>query len=266
MTFLVRVAVLGLGDEGKVLASELLASGAQVIGFDTGRIKRPPVPVAQTLSEAVTDSDIVISLVSSSSASKIADEAAQFLKPGAIFADSNTTTPSVKQKMATTLPVGSFVDVAIMGSLADFGKKVPFLISGEGSLSFKEAMVSFGFNVEYLSDLPGDAASRKLLSNLIQNGLTAVVIDALWAAKSLGIETWAFDHLNKELENMDAGKLHSYLSSTARNSKRDSVEISEVIEMLATSHYESTVVNSIELTLSHVIHGRKIPFAELDRD
>ena len=266
MTFLVRVVVLGLGDDGKVLASALLESGAQVVGFDTGRIKRPPAPVAQTLSEAVTQADIVLSLVSGSSASKIAEEAGQFLKPGAIFADLNTTTPSVKQKMAKMLPAGSFVDVAIMGSLADFGKKVPLLISGEGSSRFKEAMVSFGFDVKFLSDLPGDAAGRKLLSNLIQKGLKAVVIDALWAATSLGIEAWALDYLNHELENMDAEKLQTYLSDTAQNSKRDSVEISEVIEMLATSHYESTMVNSIELTLSHVIHGRKIPFADLDRD
>jgi hypothetical protein len=36
--------------------------------------------------------------------------------------------------------------------------------------------------------------------------------------------------------------------------------------VLAEAGYESTTLNGIGLTLSHVMHGRKIPFADLSHD
>jgi hypothetical protein len=40
--------------------------------------------------------------------------------------------------------------------------------------------------------------------------------------------------------------------------------MADVVEMLSDAEYESTTVRGVELTLSRVIHGVRVPFAELD--
>ncbi|MEY2945606.1 MAG: hypothetical protein RL243_358 [Actinomycetota bacterium] len=56
------------------------------------------------------------------------------------------------------------------------------------------------------------------------------------------------------------------INETGKNPKRGSVEMGDVVEMLAEAGYESTMANGISLTLSHIMHGRKIPFANLSED
>jgi len=45
-----------------------------------------------------------------------------------------------------------------------------------------------------------------------------------------------------------------------------SVEMTDIVEMLAAANYDSTLVNGVGLTFSHVMHGRKVPFADLSED
>ena len=104
--------------------------------------------------------------------------------------------------------------------------------------------------------------NKELLSEFLTNGLGAISSDFLWAAKHLGLEEWAFTQLQNRFgadSEMTAGEL---ITSVQRNSKRMTVEMSEITELLVSSGYESTMVHGILATLSQAMHGKKIPYSD----
>jgi 3-hydroxyisobutyrate dehydrogenase-like beta-hydroxyacid dehydrogenase len=265
MSTQLKIAVLGLGEEAGLIAAGLQAAGAEVIGFDSAKPKRPPVAVAESAEAAVADADVVLSLNSASASLRVAEGVASALKPGAVFADLNTGTPSLKRKLAEILG-DSFVDVAIMKPVAGLAEKVPCAIAGPAAKRFVQLMTPLGMQLDYVSDTAGEAAARNLLRGLLEKGIAAVVVDTLWAAKSLGLQDWAIEAIKAELESSGSETVQAQLDDTGKYPKRKSVEMADVVEMLSEAKYDSTMVNGIELTLSHVIHGRKIPFADLSDD
>ena len=261
----VKVAVLGLGELALQLANGLKNAGADVIGFDSSKPKYSPIPVADTLAAAVAEADLVLSLNSSTASLRMAEIASSHLKPGAVFADLNTSTPSLKRKLAEILPEGSFVDAALMGSVGEV-TDLPIAVSGPGAAEFIKRLSGLGLKLDFVSEVPGEAAARKLVWNLLERGMATLMTDTLWAAKSMGMEDWAIEAIKAEFNASTEQTVQEYLNETGRNPKRGSVEMGDVAEMLAEFGYESTKVNGIALTLSHVMHGRRIPFADLSGD
>lgn len=262
----VKIAVLGLGGEAGQLATALAAGGADVIGFDTAKIKRPPVPMAESAAAAVADADLVLSLNSSSVSARTAESVAGALKPGAVYADLNAGTPAQKRKLAGLLPAGTFVDVALLKSVTQTGQNVDCEAAGEAAELFQKLLAPLGASVTVVSANPGDAAARNLIRSLFARGTAAVIADTLWAAKSMGLEAWAIEAIKDQFDAGSAQTVQDYLDDTGKHPKRHSVAMTDVVEMLSESNYDSTLVNGIGLTFSHIMHGRKIPFADLSDD
>lgn len=257
-----RIAVLGLGEAGSLIASGLEAQGADVVGFDPARPRTANVTLSQSAEEAISGADIVLSINSASASIRVAEHASQHLKPGALFCDLNTGTPSLKARLSQLFPDGSFVDVAVMKPVPGSAEKVPMSVSGSGAKKFVEQFKELDLNITYVSDVPGEAAARKLLRSIFAKGMAAVVIDYLWAAKEMGLENWAFEEVIAEFESSNGQTVQRYLSGTAKHAKRRSVEMSDVVAMLSEVGYDSTMVGPIELTLNRVIHSKKIPFSD----
>ena len=257
-----KIAVIGLGEAGSLIAAGLKKAGASVIGFDPANPKNPPVPVAPTAVEAVADADIVLSINSSTVSVRVAEGVATALKPGALYADLNTGTPSMKKTLAAIVPEGSFVDVAVMKPVPGLAEKVPMGVAGAGGEKFIQLLEPYGLNLEYVSDVAGEAAARKLLRSIVAKGMAALIIDCLWAAQSMGLEDWAIDEIKREFDSSSAATVQRYLDGTAKHAKRRQVEMADVVQMLSEAGYDSTMVAPVELTLSRVIHGKKIPFAD----
>lgn len=266
----VIIAVLGLGEEAGMIAGALASAGADVVGFDTAKIKRPPVPMAESAVAAVADADLVLSLNSSSVAARTAESVAAALKPGAVYADLNAGTPALKRKLAGLLPAGAFVDVALLKPVTDPVTKTEPQIeceaAGEAAGRLQQLLAPLGVSVTVVSATPGDAAARNLISSLFAKGTAAVIADTLWAAKSMGLEGWAIDAIKDQFDAGSAQTVQDYLDDTGKNPKRHSVAMTDVVEMLSESNYDSTLVNGIGLTFSHIMHGRKIPYADLSDD
>lgn len=257
-----RIAVLGLGEAGSLIASGLVAQGADVIGFDPADPKSSSVPLAKSAEEAIAGADIVLSINSASVSIRVAEHAAQHLKPGALFCDLNTGTPSLKARLSGLFPEGSFVDVAVMKPVPGSAEKVPMSVSGAGASKLIKQLEGLDLNLSYVSEVPGEAAARKLLRSIFAKGMAAVVIDYLWAAKEMGLEKWALEEVMAEFDSSNRQTVQRYLSGTAKHAKRRSVEMSDVVAMLSELGYDSTMVGPIELTLNRVIHSKKIPFAD----
>ncbi|HPG76538.1 MAG TPA: NAD(P)-binding domain-containing protein, partial [Rhodoglobus sp.] len=184
MSSRVRIGVIGLGEAGSLIAAGLQAAGADVIGFDAVVPETPPVPLAPDVAAVVTGADIVISINSSTAAKKVAEQVAPLLGAGTVYADLNTGTPALKKALAGLFPDGVFADVAIMKPVPGLAEKVPMGVAGPGARRFVDLLEPYGMNLEYVSDVPGEAAARKLLRSILAKGMAAVLIDTLWAAES----------------------------------------------------------------------------------
>src|SRR3989442_8986515 len=140
----VTIAVLGLGEAGRALAHDLRTAGAVVRGYD------PAVP-CDTASEAdaATGADLVLSVNSASAAVDALAAGLPGLREGAVWADLNTASPSLKRKLAA-IPAAHgvpFADVSIMAPGPGRGLKVPMLASGVAATATAELLGSFGASV-----------------------------------------------------------------------------------------------------------------------
>ena len=168
------VAVLGLGEAGSRLASDLTAAGAEVRGYD---------PLGGgTPADAVAGSDVVLSVNSARDAVEAADGARGTLGQKALYADLNTTAPALKREVAELVGEPRFADVALLGPVPVRGLNTPALASGGAAEAFAKAFGPLGMPVDVVSARAGDAATLKLLRSVFMKGLAASAIESVRAA------------------------------------------------------------------------------------
>jgi L-threonate 2-dehydrogenase len=257
----IRIGVIGLGEAGSLIAGGLQARGASVVGFDPATPADAPVPTASSVAEAVAGADIVLSINSSTVALAVAKEAAPALEPNAIYADLNTGTPAMKRTIASVLPDGVFADVAIMKPVPGLAEGVPMSVAGPAARRFIDRLGPLGLDLDYVSDVTGEAAARKLLRSILAKGIASVLIDTLWAAESMGLHEWAYEEILREFDSTSSGTAKRYLSGTAQHVKRRQIEMMDVSEMLNEAGYQSTMVDGVALTYSRILHSKKVPFS-----
>lgn len=267
MSHSTRIAVIGHGEAGSLIAGGLLTAGADVIGFDPANPEHPTTPMASTVAEAITGADVILSINSSTLAHRIAEEIAGLIRdddvaPGAIYADLNTGTPAMKRHLAELFPDGQFADVAIMRPVPGRAEKVPLLVAGSGGERFVGLLGDYAPNMEFVSNTAGDAAARKLIRSILAKGIAGVVIDTLWAAESMGLEEWAYREILNEFNEMNDATAQRYLDGTAVHFKRRQIEMTDIVDMLSQTGYESTMLAPVQFNYGRIMHGKQIPFAK----
>lgn len=259
-----KVTILGLGEAGSLIAAGLVKQGVSVVAYDPAKIKNPVVELMPSAESAVAGADVVMSLNSSTVSIRVAESVASALPSDALYCDLNTGTPNLKKRLASIVGESRFVDVAVMKPVPGLAEKVPLAVAGGGASRFVSLFADLDMNITYVSDVAGEAAARKLVRSILAKGIAAVTIDALWAAEAMGLSDWALDEFSREYDSMSRDTLHRYLDGTQQHAKRRQVEMADVVEMLSDAGYDSTMTRGVEITLSQVVHGKRIPFAELD--
>jgi 3-hydroxyisobutyrate dehydrogenase-like beta-hydroxyacid dehydrogenase len=196
-----RVAVLGLGEAGSRLASDLVAAGVEVRGYDPDPER--DVPSVSRMADpvsAVAGCDAVLSVNAAKAAVEAAEAALPALREAAIYADLNTTSPELKRELAELVAgVGArFVDVALLGPIPERGLHAPVLASGAGARAFESLFRQLGMPVSVVSEEAGDAAALKLVRSVFMKGLAAAVVESMQAADAIGGRDW----LAQEIEKM----------------------------------------------------------------
>ena len=261
MTHNIRIAMIGPGDAGSLLARNLTGAGADVIGFDLSSDGESAMPQAETLEEAVAGADVVLSLNSSSAALRAAERASALLPPGAIFADLNTATPALKRKLAEHFAPNAFVDAAQMAPVSQTDGDSVIAVAGPGAQTFIDRLAPFGVNLELVSDVVGHAAARNLTRNILAKVLAGAVIDYMWAAEAMGLEDWAHDEMLRAFDAMTRDTATGYLEETVKNAKRREIEMLDIVEMLEEADYHSLFVPPTQLVYNKVYHSIKVPHA-----
>jgi 3-hydroxyisobutyrate dehydrogenase-like beta-hydroxyacid dehydrogenase len=183
---LAEIAVLGLGEAGGRLAGDLAAAGAVVRGYDPDPAR---AGTASSAEEAVAGADVVLSANAPGAAVAAAESALPALGEDAVYADLNTASPAMKQKLAA-IAGERFADVALLGPVPEKGLGTPALASGPAAQAFAAALQPLGMPVEVVSERAGDAAEMKLLRSVFMKGLAASAIESLDAADRAGHAGW----------------------------------------------------------------------------
>jgi 3-hydroxyisobutyrate dehydrogenase-like beta-hydroxyacid dehydrogenase len=236
------VAVLGLGEAGSLIASDLLAAGATVRGYDpkaTGA--RPAITLpdgvipAGSEAEAATGAGLVLSVNTAKAAVAAFQAALPALTSTALWADLNTASPGTKQELAR---IGDergigVTDIAMMAPVPGKGLRVPMLASGPAAAAAAQVLTGLGASIEVLDGPAGLAATRKLLRSVFYKGMSSSIVEALDAARAAGLEGWLRGNIAEELARADATTVDRIVTGTRQHAVRRAAEMAAAAEMVA---------------------------------
>jgi 3-hydroxyisobutyrate dehydrogenase-like beta-hydroxyacid dehydrogenase len=228
------VAVVGLGEAGAAIAADLEAAGCVVRGWDADPARRAgPGSVADGVAGAVRGADLVLSLVTAAGARAVVSEAAAALRPGAVFADMNTSAAALKRDLAESVEAAGalFADVAVMAPVPGGGLRTPLLASGKGAERFAELVAPLGARVEVLPGGPGTAATRKLIRSVFVKGLAAALLEADAAARAAGCGDWLRRDAAATLSTADE-RLERLLEGSRAHAERRVHELHDAADLL----------------------------------
>lgn len=190
------LAIIGAGQLGTSLGRALRGQGVQsvlawnVAGDDRARVRAEQAGMHWLEDRAgLAGADIVLSAVTPQAAVDAARSCASFLAPDGIYVDLNSMGPREKKQVAEVVHAAGrrFVDGAVLGAAAD-GVKMPIIVSGPDAARVAARLSALGLRVRAVGETAGDAASIKIVRSVLAKGLEVLYVEALLAARRLGVE------------------------------------------------------------------------------
>jgi 3-hydroxyisobutyrate dehydrogenase-like beta-hydroxyacid dehydrogenase len=239
-----RIALIGYGEVGRILAEDLRAQGLAVTAFDiklraeAGEPLREHalqfgVGLAPSHVEAVQGAELVVSAVTASQAVAVAEACAPGLAPGGFFLDLNSASPGAKQRAAEFVDGvgGRFVEGAVMTSVPPYRIQVPLLLGGPDAAALAPRLDAVGFQARVASATLGVASATKMCRSVMIKGLEAMVIESFTAARHYGVEDAVIASLQETFPGIDWERQASYFfQRVIEHGRRRSEELREVAQ------------------------------------
>ncbi len=237
-----RIALIGYGEVGRILAEDLGAAGHRVQAHDVKLAGAGAAPLrahaaahgvvlADTQADAVRGAELVISAVTASQAVAVAEACAAGLAPGAFFLDFNSASPGAKIQASQWVNAagGRYVEGAVMTSVPPYRLKVPLLLGGPDAAALKPLLDTVGFAAKVHSEQLGVASATKMCRSVMIKGLEAMVIESFTAARHHGVEDAVIASLQETFPGIDWEKQASYFfQRVIEHGRRRSEEVREV--------------------------------------
>ena len=238
-----RIAFIGYGEVGRILAEDLAPHGHDLrmhdrkLAGEAGKAMREHaagigVAVAAPHAAAVQGAELVISAVTASQAVPVAQACAPAIAQGAYFLDFNSASPGAKIRAAGLVNAagGRYVEGAVMTSLPPYRIKVPLLLGGPDAAALEPLLASLGFAPKVASEKLGVASATKMCRSVMIKGLEALAVECLLGARRYGAEAEVLASLHGTFPDMGWQKdLPNYLvSRVAEHGRRRAAEMREV--------------------------------------
>ena len=241
-----RVALLGYGEVGRILAEDLRAQGVAVSACDlklaaSAAVAAPlhahaegcGVHLAATHAQAVAGAGLVVSAVTASQTVPVAQACAGSLTPGAFFLDFNSASPGAKIRAAAVVNAagGRYVEGAVMTTVPPHRIRVPLLLGGPDAATLEPLLLSLGFAPQLASAQLGVASATKMCRSILIKGLEAMVIECFTTARHYGVEDAVIASLVETYPGIDWEHQGAYLfQRVVEHGRRRSEEVREVAE------------------------------------
>jgi 3-hydroxyisobutyrate dehydrogenase-like beta-hydroxyacid dehydrogenase len=192
--------------------------------------------VADSLTAAMKDADLIISAVTAASSADVAGQASQTLRAGQIFLDINSCSPATKRSnsQAVQSSGADYVEAAVMAPVPPQRLKVPMLLGGSRAAELARVLSGLGMNATFISEEIGVASAVKMCRSVVIKGLEALAVESLFAARRFGAEREVLASLQGTFPGMGwQDKLPDYLiSRAAEHGRRRAAEMREVAHTL----------------------------------
>jgi 3-hydroxyisobutyrate dehydrogenase-like beta-hydroxyacid dehydrogenase len=255
-----RIALIGFGEAGSILGTDLVAAGCDVSMYDIlldDETRRPDmlaraqavhVHAHDSFSAAVTGANLVISAVTASSSGDVAALAGQHLRAGQVFLDINSVSPAKKQSSARAVEASGadYVESAVMAPVPPYRLKVPMLLGGRRAANLAPQLSRLGMKAQAISTEIGIASAVKMCRSVVIKGIEALTTESMRAARHFGAEKQVLASLNETFPGMGwDDDLPDYLiSRVAEHGRRRAAEMREVARTLEDAGFEPTMASA----------------------
>jgi 3-hydroxyisobutyrate dehydrogenase-like beta-hydroxyacid dehydrogenase len=240
-----KIALIGYGEVGRILAEDLRVQGLEVTAFD---LKLQREATATPLREhaaahgvrlvdgpapAVAGAELVISAVTASQTVAVAQAAAPGLASGTFFLDFNSASPGAKAEAAQAVNAagGRYVEGAVMTSVPPYRIRVPLLLGGPQAAALAPLLNALGFDAQVASEQLGVASATKMCRSIMIKGLEAMVIESFTTARHYGVEDAVIASLQETFPGIDWEKQGAYFfQRVIEHGRRRSEEVREVAQ------------------------------------
>lgn len=242
-----RIALIGFGEAGGILGSELAQQGCVVTAYDiliissAGAALRSKavaagVKLCESLAEALEHADLVISAVTAAAAYDVALATAKILKPDQCFLDINSVAPETKRKNAAAIEEwgAMYVEAAVMAPVPPQRLQVPMLLGGKHAKVAVEQLRSLGMNATVVSEQIGVASAIKMCRSIMIKGIEALTVESMLAARRYGAEDAVLASLHTTFPSLgfNAAFPDYLISRVAEHGRRRADEMREVVHTL----------------------------------
>jgi len=244
-----RVAIVGFGEAGSILGTDLAARGLEVatfdILFDVSAAREPLFAKAQSagvraatkLDDAVSATDLVISAVTATASTQVAADVGALGIRGQVFLDINSVSPATKRENARLVEEGgaSYVEAAVMAPVPPQRLAVAMLLGGPHAASAARMLTSLGMSVTAVAGEVGTASAIKMCRSIVIKGLEALALECILAAREFDAAEQVFASLERTFPHMGwTTTLPDYLvGRVAEHGRRRAAEMREVERTLA---------------------------------
>jgi 3-hydroxyisobutyrate dehydrogenase-like beta-hydroxyacid dehydrogenase len=236
-----RIALLGFGEVGQILAEDLRSLGhtdfiAWDILFDRPdsaplRAARSTGDVPRGCAAALRGAQLVISAVTASQCVAAARQAARSIERKAYFLDLNSVSPRSKCDASATIDAagGRYIEASVMAPIGPQRIGSPILLGGPHAQKFSTLARDLGFvGAAFYSAVLGKAAAAKMCRSVLIKGLESLLTESLLAARHYGVDTDVLSSLQNLLPGADWTQLSRYMiSRSLRHGRRRADEMRE---------------------------------------
>jgi 3-hydroxyisobutyrate dehydrogenase-like beta-hydroxyacid dehydrogenase len=257
-----HIGLIGYGEVGKIFSAGLRDKpGVAAMAVWDLKLANPATQVselahaatagvtAQTSVQALCEaSHLVISAVTASNTLAVAQEAAQFIRPGTIFLDLNSASPGTKQQCAALIDAAGahYVEAGVMTSVPPYGIKVPMLLGGAKAGELALLLVSWGMDARAVSDQLGVASAIKMCRSVMIKGLEALVIESYTTARAYGVEDQLLPTLQETFPSIDWSEQGAYFfSRVVQHGQRRAEEMRESANTVREAGFEPLMTAAI---------------------
>jgi 3-hydroxyisobutyrate dehydrogenase-like beta-hydroxyacid dehydrogenase len=239
-----RIALMGFGEVGQILAEDLAAAGARDITAYDIKFDDPnsiparalaahKVKAAANAVEAVREAELILCAVTAASDLDAAKSVVPGLKPGTFYVDFNSASPGMKKTAAAIVDGagGRYVEAAVMTPIGPKRIASRMLLGGVHAAEFQMRAAPLGFKGEVFSEELGKASATKMCRSVMIKGIESLLTESMLAARHYGVEHVVLGSLSDLLPVGDWEKLARYMiSRSLEHGVRRAEEMREVAE------------------------------------
>ncbi|UCE30956.1 MAG: DUF1932 domain-containing protein [Burkholderiales bacterium] len=240
-----RIALIGYGEVGRILAEDLRAAGIAALSACDIKVGGPHeaplvehaaglgIGLSASHAEVAANADLIISAVTASQAVAAAEACAASIARAAWFLDFNSASPRAKIRAAALIDgaAGRYVEGAVMTSVPPYRMRVPLLLGGPGAAALAPLLAALGFEPRVGSERLGVVSATKLCRSVMIKGVEAMVIESFTAARAYGVERQVIDSLTETFPGIDWEKQATYFfQRVVQHGRRRAEEMREAAE------------------------------------